>query len=205
MSLVNSFSKAGLAGVIALAMSGAAMAAAKVGEPAPAFETASDSGKPVKLSDYKGKYVVLEWTNEGCPFVKKHYSGGNMQGLQKEFTAKDVAWLTVFSSKPGAQGHVDVAGARKFSTDHKTAATAMLLDESGAVGKLYDAKTTPNMYVIDPAGKLIYAGAIDSTPSADAADIPTSTNYVKVALNEAMAGKPVTTAVTKPYGCSIKY
>lgn len=205
MNLMQSFKSAGLAGVVALAMSGTAMATAKVGDAAPDFETASASGKPVKLSDFKGKYVVLEWTNEGCPFVKKHYSGGNMQGLQKEFTAKDVAWLTVFSSKPGAQGHVDVAGAKKFAADHKTASTALLLDESGKVGKLYDAKTTPNMYVVDPAGKLIYSGAIDSTPSADAADIASSRNYVQLALNEAMAGKPVTTAVTKPYGCSIKY
>jgi peroxiredoxin len=205
MSLMHTFRSAGLAGVVALAMSGTALAAAKVGEAAPDFSTQTGAGKQVKLSDYKGKYVVLEWTNEGCPFVKKHYSGGNMQSLQKEFTAKDVAWLTVFSSRAGAQGHVDAAGAQKFEADHKTASTALLLDESGSVGRLYDAKTTPNMYVIDPAGKLIYAGAIDDTPSADAADIPKSKNYVQLALNEALSGKPVSTPVTKPYGCSIKY
>lgn len=205
MDLMQSFKTAGLAGVVALAVSGAALGAPRVGEPAPAFSAPGAAGEPVKLSDFKGRYVVLEWTNEGCPFVKKHYSGGNMQSLQKQFTGKDVAWLTVFSSRPGAQGHVDAAGAQKFQADHEAASTALLLDESGAIGRLYDAKTTPNMYVIDPAGKLIYAGAIDDTPSADPADIPKSQNYVQLALNEAMAGKPVSTATTKPYGCSIKY
>lgn len=205
MSLMHTFQKAGLAGVVALAMSGAAIASVKVGEAAPDFTVASDSGKPVKLSDYKGKYVVLEWTNEGCPFVQKHYSKGNMQSLQKEFTGKDVVWLTAFSSAAGKQGHVDAAGAKKFAADYKTASTAALLDDSGTVGKLFDAKTTPHMYLVDPVGKLIYAGAIDDTPSADASDIPNSKNFVKLALNEALAGKPVSTPTAKPYGCSIKY
>ena len=205
MSLMQSFRSAGLAGVVALAASGAAQAAAKIGEAAPAFEVAGVAGKPVKLSDFKGKYVVLEWTNEGCPFVQKHYKTGNMQGLQKEFAGKDVAWLTVFSSAEGKQGHVDAAGAKKFAADYKTASTAMLLDEKGTVGKLYDAKTTPHMYVIDAAGKLIYMGGIDDTPSADSADIPNSKNFVRLALNEALVGKPVTTPVSKPYGCSVKY
>jgi peroxiredoxin len=205
MSLMDHFKGAGLAGVVALAMSGAAMAAATVGEPAPAFKAQAESGKEVSLADFKGKYVVLEWTNEGCPFVKKHYQSGNMQKLQTAYTGKDVAWLTVFSSKPGAQGHVDAKGAQKFKADQKAASTAMVLDASGTVGRLYDAKTTPNMYVVDPAGKLIYAGAIDDTPSADPADIPKSKNYVQLALDEAMAGKPVSTPVSKPYGCSIKY
>jgi hypothetical protein len=205
MSLMHSFRTAGLAGVVALAASGAAMASAKVGEAAPAFKADGAAGKAVNLSDYKGKYVVLEWTNEGCPFVQKHYKSGNMQKLQTAYTGKDVAWLTVFSSRPGAQGHVDAAGAQKFKTDEKAASTALVLDGSGAVGHLYDAKTTPNMYVIDPQGKLIYAGAIDDTPSADPADIPNSKNFVQLALDESMAGKPVTTPVSKPYGCSIKY
>lgn len=205
MSLMQSFHKAGLAGVVALAMSSAAVASVKVGEAAPEFEVAADSGKSVKLSDYKGKYVVLEWTNEGCPFVQKHYKSGNMQGLQKEFTGRNVAWLTVFSSADGKQGHVDAAGAKKFSADYKAASTAMLLDGAGTVGKLYEAKTTPHMYVIDPTGKLIYAGAIDDTPSADSADIPGAKNFVKLALNEVLAGKPVSTPTAKPYGCSIKY
>ena len=205
MSLMHSFKTAGLVGVVALAMSGAAIASAKVGEPAPAFKAQGAAGKEVSLADYKGKYVVLEWTNEGCPFVQKHYKSGNMQKLQTAYTGKDVAWLTVFSSKSGAQGHVDAAGANKFKADHKAASTAFVLDESGTVGHLYDAKTTPNMYVIDPAGKLIYAGAIDDTPSADAGDIPKSKNFVQLALDESMAGKPVSTPVSKPYGCSIKY
>lgn len=205
MSLMQNFHRAGLAGVVALAMSSAAIASVKVGEAAPDFAVASDSGKLVKLSDYKGKYVVLEWTNEGCPFVQKHYKSGNMQTLQKEFTGKDVVWLTAFSSTTGKQGHVDAAGAKKFSADYKTASTAMLLDGAGTVGKLYEAKTTPHMYVVDPAGKLIYAGAIDDTPSADSSDIPNSKNFVKLALNESLAGKPVSTPVSKPYGCSIKY
>ena len=205
MSLLHSFRSAGLVGVVALAMSGASFGAAKVGEPAPAFTAPGAGGKGVSLADFKGKYVVLEWTNEGCPFVQKHYESGNMQKLQAAYTGKDVAWVTVFSSKPGAQGHVDAAGAQKFKADHKTASTAMVLDEAGTVGRLYDAKTTPNMYVIDPDGKLIYAGAIDDTPTADPADIPKSRNFVQLALDEAMAGKPVSTPVSKPYGCSIKY
>lgn len=205
MSLMQSFRTAGLAGVVALAASGAALGAAKVGEPAPAFKAQGATGKAVSLSDYQGKYVVLEWTNEGCPFVQKHYKSGNMQKLQTEYTGKDVAWLTVFSSKPGAQGHVDARGAQKFKSDQKAASTALVLDDSGTIGRLYDAQTTPNMYVIDPDGKLIYAGAIDDTPSADPADIPTSKNFVRLALEESMAGKPVSTPVSKPYGCSIKY
>lgn len=205
MNFMRRFSQPGLAGVVALAMNGAALAGIKVGEPAPELDVPSAAGAPVKLADFKGRYVVLEWTNEGCPFVRKHYSSGNMQGLQKEFTAKNVAWLTVFSSRPGAQGHVDAAGAEAFVTQYGAASTAQLLDGAGTLGRRYDAKTTPNMYVIDPAGTLIYAGAIDSTPSADVADIPESMNYVRAALDEAMSGKPVTTPVTKPYGCSIKY
>lgn len=205
MSLMQSFQRAGLAGVVALAMGSAAAASVTVGAPAPDFEVPGDSGKPLKLSDYKGKYVVLEWTNEGCPFVQKHYGSGNMQSLQKTYTGKDVAWLTVFSSADGKQGHVDAAGARKFRADHKSSASAMLLDGSGAVGRLYGAKTTPHMFIVDPKGTLIYMGGIDDTPSADADDIPKSTNYVRLALDEALAGKPLSMPVSKPYGCSIKY
>ncbi|MGQ0697074.1 MAG: redoxin domain-containing protein [Panacagrimonas sp.] len=205
MSLMQSFRSAGLVGVVALAMSGSAHASVKAGEAAPDFQVASASGKPVKLSDYKGKYVVLEWTNEGCPFVQKHYKSDNMQGLQKDFTGKDVVWLTVFSSRDGSQGHVDAAGAKKFQADYKAASSAMLLDGAGTVGKLYEAKTTPHMYVVDPKGTLIYMGAIDDTPSADSSDIPNSKNFVQLALNESLAGKPVSTPVSKPYGCSIKY
>jgi alkyl hydroperoxide reductase subunit AhpC len=205
MSLMQKFATAGLAGVVALALSGAAMAVPKVGEPAPDFTAPGAGGKPVKLSAYKGKYVVLEWSNEGCPFVQKHYKSGNMQTLQKTYTGKGVAWITVFSSRPQAQGHVDAEGANKFQQDYKTSATAMVLDETGKLGRLYDAKTTPNMFVVDPTGKLIYSGAIDDKPGTDPADIASSKNLVQLALDEAMAGKPVSTPSTAPYGCSIKY
>lgn len=205
MSLLQQFQRAGLAGVVALAVSGAALAAPKVGEAAPAFEALDEHGKTVKLSDFKGRHVVLEWTNEGCPFVQKHYRGANMQGLQKTYTARDVAWLTVFSSAPGKQGHVDAAGARKFRADHAVSSTALLLDSKGSLGRLYEAKTTPHMYVIDAKGTLVYMGAIDDTPSADSDDIAGSKNFVRAALDESLAGKPVSTPVSKPYGCSIKY
>jgi peroxiredoxin len=179
-------------------------AAAKVGEPAPAFSVADSNGKTVSLADYKGKYVVLEWTNHECPFVKKHYSG-NMQAQQKEFTGKGVVWLSVISSAPGKQGHVDGAKANELSKSRNAAPTAVLLDEKGEVGRLYGAKTTPHMFIVDPEGKLIYAGGIDSIDTADEEDLPKATQYVRVALNEAMAGKPVSQAKTKNYGCSVKY
>ena len=179
--------------------------AANVGEPAPAFTLTDSSGATHKLSDFKGKFVVLEWINPDCPFVKKHYNSGNMQKLQKEAAAKGVVWLSVASSAPGKQGHYDAAGWTKLSADNGSAATAVLLDADGTVGKAYGARTTPNMFVISPEGTLIYAGAIDDKSGTDAEEIATAKNYVMTALEEAMAGKPVTTAVTKPYGCSVKY
>lgn len=182
----------------------AAQAAPKVGEPAPAFTATDSNGKTVNLSDYKGKFVVLEWSNAECPFVKKHYSG-NMQSLQKEETGKGVAWLTIISSAPGKQGNVDGKQANALSKERGASPTAVLLDPTGKIGHEYEAKTTPHMFVIDPKGTLIYAGGIDSIASADAEDIPNAKPYVKTALAEARAGKPVTDAVTKPYGCSIKY
>lgn len=191
--------------VAGLALSISALAGPTVGQPAPAFSAVDASGKTVQLADYKGRPVVLEWTNDGCPFVKKHYDSGNMQALQKTYTARNVAWLTVISSAPGKQGHADGAKAQKLSADRGAAPTAVLLDESGTVGRLYDAKTTPHLFVIDAAGTLVYAGAIDSEPSGDPADIPNAVPYVKNALDEVLAGKPVTAAKTKPYGCSIKY
>lgn len=200
MSLLNKLSLAAAGALLALS----AQAAVKVGEPAPAFSLPGDDGKTHALADYRGKTVVLEWTNDGCPFVKKHYAG-NMQSLQKTYTAKDVVWLSVVSSAPGKQGSVDAAGAKALTQSRGAAPTSVLLDPTGEVGRLYDAKTTPHMYVIDGKGKLVYAGAIDSNPSADPADIPAATPYVKNALDETLAGKPVTVAVTKPYGCSIKY
>lgn len=186
-------------------IAGTAQAAAKVGEPAPAFTTTDSNGKTVSLSDFKGKLVVLEWTNDGCPFVKKHYSGGNMQGLQKDAAAKGVVWLTVISSAPGKQGHSDGARANELTKSRGAAPAHVLLDETGAVGRLYEAKTTPHMFVVGKDGTLLYAGGIDSVASADPADIPDATPYLRNAVDEALAGKAVSQPVTRPYGCSIKY
>ncbi len=188
-----------------LLVTGLAQAAPRLGEPAPAFTLTGADGKAYSLADYKGKYVVLEWTNHDCPFVKKHYKSGNMQSQQKELTGKGAVWLSVISSAPGKQGHVDAAGANALTQSRGAAPTAVLLDPSGDVGHQYEAKTTPHMYVVAPDGKLIYMGGIDSVPSSDADDIAKATPYVKVALAEAMGGKPVTNASTKPYGCSVKY
>ena len=177
----------------------------KVGSDAPAFTLKDSSGKEHSLSDYKGKFVVLEWFNEGCPFVKKHYTSGNMQKLQGEYTGKDVVWLSINSSAPGEQGHMTAESAPKTISEWNIKATKILFDHDGKVGKLYGAKTTPHMFVIDKAGKLVYQGAIDSKASADTADLASAENYVKVALDSTMAGKPVANASTKPYGCSVKY
>jgi peroxiredoxin len=187
------------------AVSSSVPAAAKIGEPAPDFTLPGADGKSHSLSAYKGKYVVLEWTNHECPFVKKHYGSGNMQSQQKELTGKGAVWLSIVSSAQGKQGYVDAAQATELTKSRGAAPTAVLLDASGDVGRKYGAKTTPHMFVVAPDGKLIYMGGIDSIPSADADDIARATPYVKVALGEAMAGKPVTNASTKPYGCSVKY
>jgi alkyl hydroperoxide reductase subunit AhpC len=177
----------------------------KVGEAAPAFSATDSHGKTVQLSDFRGKFVVLEWTNNECPFVKKHYSSGNMQALQKEAVGEGVVWLSIISSAPGNQGHVDGARADALTKERGAMPTAVLLDESGTVGRAYEAKTTPHMFLVDPQGKLLYMGGIDSVPSADAGDIASAKPYVKLALEQALAGRPVTEAVTKPYGCSVKY
>jgi len=190
-------------GVLGFTSSG--FAAATVGQPAPDFSVVDSQGKTQSLAAYKGKYVVLEWLNHGCPFVRKHYDVGNMQKLQETYAAKGVVWLSVVSSAKGKEGYVDAAGAEKERADNKSKAAAILLDAEGKVGKLYDAKTTPHMFIIDPSGKLIYAGAIDDKASADSKDIATSKNYVSKALDEALAGKPVADASTKAYGCSVKY
>jgi alkyl hydroperoxide reductase subunit AhpC len=183
----------------------AARAEVKTGEAAPDFTLKSVEGQDVKLSDYKGKYVVLEWINHGCPFVVKHYDSGNMPALQKELTGKDVVWLSVCSSAENKQGYETPEGWKKLNEEKKGAASAILLDTEGTVGKAYGAKTTPHMYVVNPEGTLIYQGAIDDKPSTDQEDIPGAKNYVKAAIEEDMAGKPVTTASTKPYGCGVKY
>ena len=176
-----------------------------VGNAAPDFSLPDATGKTHSLADFKGKFVVLEWFNEGCPFVKKHYGSGNMQKLQQEYSGKDVVWLTINSSAPGEQGHLTPETAPKTISELKMTSTKLLLDPDGKVGRLYGAKNTPHMFVINKEGKLIYQGAIDSKPTASASDIASSSNYVKVALDESMAGKPVSTANTKPYGCSVKY
>jgi peroxiredoxin len=182
-----------------------AAAAPTVGAAAPAFTATDTHGAKVGLADQKGKYVVLEWHNQGCPFVVKHYDTGNMQKLQKELTAKGVVWLTVVSSAPGKQGHVSPAEADAYVKEKGAAPTAVLLDEDGSIGRLYGAKTTPHMFVIDDQGTLVYAGAIDDKPTADKADVAGAKSYVRAAYEEAKAGKPVTTASTPPYGCSVKY
>ncbi len=189
----------------ALLFSGALpVVALETGKAAPDFTLTDINGQKKSLADFKGKYVVLEWINHGCPFVKKHYGSGNMQKLQKDYTGKDVVWLSICSSANGKEGHMTAAEWQKAAKKHG-AASAILLDGEGIVGKQYGAKTTPHMYIINPEGELIYQGAIDDTPSTDTADVATAKNYVRAALDESMAGKPVTTPSTKPYGCGVKY
>ena len=179
--------------------------AGRVGSPAPAFTATDSHGQTDSLDQYRGKYVVLEWHNQGCPYTKKHYDSGNMQSLQKEWTAKGVAWFTVISSAPGEQGYVTDAAENAYLAQMHADPTAVLMDPDGKVGHLYDAKTTPQMFVIDPQGKLVYEGAIDDRPTPDTSDIKGADNYLTDALTEAMAGKPVVKPYTRPYGCSVKY
>lgn len=179
--------------------------AVRVGNAAPDFTGTDSNGKTHKLSDYRGKYVVLEWTNNGCPYTQKHYESGNMQALQKEWTDKGVVWLTVLSSAPGEQGYMTALQENAYVGKERAAPTAAILDPTGTIGHAYEAKTTPHMFVIDPSGKLIYAGAIDDHATTDPEDIKSSKNYVSDALNESMAGKTVATSYTRPYGCSVKY
>jgi peroxiredoxin len=182
-----------------------AHAQVEIGKPAPDFTLTDCSGKNVSLSDYKGKVVVLEWVNHGCPFVVKHYGSGNMQKLQADSVAKGVVWLSICSSAPGKQGHMAAADASKNCAEVKSAATAFLLDESGKTGRAYGAKVTPELYVIDASGTLVYHGAIDDKKSTNPGDIADAKNHVAAALDEVVAGKPVTTPKTEAYGCSVKY
>jgi peroxiredoxin len=176
-----------------------------VGSTAPDFSLTDSNGKPHSLSQYKGKYVVLEWFNPECPFVKKHYGSGNMQKLQEEYTSKGIVWLTIDSNAPGSEGNISGEQANKIMASWKTHQTALLLDPESKVARSYGAKNTPDMIVISPEGKIVYEGAIDSKPTPNPSDIPGSTNYVKAALDESLAGKPVSNPTTKPYGCSVKY
>lgn len=181
-----------------------AAVAVAVGQAAPDFSAVDTAGKTHRLSDYKGKLVVLEWTNPGCPFVQKHYSG-NMQGLQKEAAGKGVVWLAINSTETGSGDYLAPARLAGWMREKQAAASATLMDESGSIGQRYNARTTPHMYIISPQGQLVYAGAIDSVPSARVDDIRTATNYVRQGLNEALAGKPLSVASSRAYGCSIKY
>ena len=191
--------------VLTLILNLSAFSAVEPGETAPDFTLKDSKGNSQKLSSYSGKFVVLEWMNPECPFVKKHYSIGNMQSLQKEYTTKGVVWLSIISSAPGKQGYCTGPQAEANTKDQKASPTAVLLDPSGEVGQLYGAKTTPHMFVINPEGKLIYMGAIDSIRSANSSDCAKAENYIRQTLDAALAGKPVPTPETKSYGCSVKY
>jgi peroxiredoxin len=181
------------------------LADAVPGKPAPPFEVKDAHGQVQKLSDYQGKWLVLEWFNKDCPYVKKHYGSGNMQGLQQRYTTQGVAWLSVISSAPGKQGYVEPAEALDTVKTTKSSATQVLLDPSGTMGKAYGAKTTPHMFIIDPVGTVVYAGGIDDNASANVAVIPTSKNYVSAALDAVLAGQQVVTASARPYGCHVQY
>jgi peroxiredoxin len=175
------------------------------GSTAPDFKGVDSNGVTHSLSEYRGKFVVLEWANQGCPYEQKHYLSGNMESLQKQWTSKGVVWLSVISSSPGQQGYVTPAQENDYLKTMKASPTAALLDPTGVIGHLYDARTTPHMFVIDPTGKIVYQGAIDNQPTPDPASLKIADNYLSDALNAAMVGKPVAVAVTKPYGCSVKY
>lgn len=180
-------------------------AIAQIGQPAPNFTLADTAGRQVRLADFRGRIVVLEWNNPGCPFVQKHYRSSNMQRTQQAARAQNVVWLTINSGAPGKQGHMTTPQAAAFQRSAGLHASHYLLDAQGTVGRLYAARTTPHMYVINARGTLVYAGAIDDRPTADAADIAGARNYVTAALADLRANRPVATTSSRPYGCSVKY
>ena len=194
-----------IAGAFVAVGASSVLAQVQPGKPAPDFALQDSSGKTVKLADLKGKTVVLEWTNQDCPYVRKHYGGGNMQQLQKDAAARDVVWLTISSSAPGQQGHVNGLEADELTKTRNAAPAAFLFDPDGKVGHAYDARTTPHMYVIDKTGVLAYMGAIDDKPTSNLADLKTARPYLKEAVEAVLAGSPVKVASTRAYGCSIKY
>jgi peroxiredoxin len=199
---------AALTGVAALTLAlvgSPAQATPTVGQPAPDFTATDSNGISQRLSARRGSIVVLEWTNHDCPFVRKHYDTNNMQALQKEAKTQNVVWWSVISSAPGNQGYVSPAEANALTARRNAEPAAVLLDAEGKVGRLYGARTTPHLYIIDPQGKLVYMGGIDDNPSANPADVKTATNYVRVALAALKNGQPVNPASTRPYGCSVKY
>lgn len=189
----------------ALLLAATAQAAPSVGQPAPDFTLQDTSGKPVRLSDYRGKYVVLEWTNPGCPYVRKHYDSGNMAATQQDAAAKGVVWLSINSTEKDSGDYLQPAKLVAWQKERKVQPTATLMDGEGTVGKAYGARTTPHMYIVDPQGRLAYAGGIDSIPSSSRDDIAKAVNYVKQGLAEATSGKAISAATTRAYGCSIKY
>jgi hypothetical protein len=190
---------------LALALTAIPALAVAPGSPAPDFKGTDSNGVQHSLSEYRGKYVVLEWANQGCPYDQKHYLSGHIEAQQKEWTAKGVVWLSVISSAPGEQGYVTPSEENTYLKKMNAAPTAALLDPTGAIGRLYEAKTTPHIFIIDPTGKLIYEGALDNKPTTEQADLKGADNYLNDALTAAMAGKPVPVTSTRPYGCSVKY
>ena len=191
--------------VTALVVAGTAHAQPVIGQPAPEFTATDTKGVSHSLSDFRGKTVVLEWTNHDCPYVKKHYDTGNMQALQREATAEGVVWLTIISSAPGKQGYVTAEEADALTAERDAAPTAVLFDPEGTAGKAYGARTTPHMFVIDPEGTLVYMGGIDDRPTASKEDVEGARNYVREALTALGSGQDVPQSTSRPYGCSIKY
>lgn len=188
-----------------LVLAAAVHAAPSVGQAAPEIALKDTTGRTVKLADFRGKYVVLEWTNPGCPYVRKHYDSGNMAATQKDAAARGVVWLSINSTERGSYDWLEPAKLVAWQNERKVQPTATLMDEEGTAGKAYGARTTPHMYIVDPQGRLVYAGGIDSIPSSNPDDIRKAVNYVRQGLGEALAGKPISAATTRPYGCSIKY
>lgn len=191
--------------IASLALLTISQAAVETGAAAPDFTLLDSTGAERSLSDFNGKYVVLEWTRHDCPFVVKYYEGGAMQALQADLTAKDVVWLQILSSAEGKSGYLTAAEALAVGKEQQIHSTATLLDTSGTVGRAYGARTTPHMFLINPEGAVIYQGAIDSIKSAKSADIAKATNYVKAAYTSAIAGEPIEHSTTTPYGCGVKY
>jgi peroxiredoxin len=194
-----------LAATLLASAASLAAAAATVGQPAPPFTALDTAGKTVNLADFKGRHVVLEWVNPECPYVQKHYGSANMQGTQKDASAKGVVWLAVNSTARDHGDYKTPAAMAQWMQAQKAAANATLMDSEGKLGRAYGARTTPHLYIVDPRGTLVYAGGIDNKPSSNPADIPGATNHVKVALGEALAGRAVSQPTTRAYGCSVKY
>lgn len=203
--MMDRLSSLALAAGLAFASPAVLATPAVVGQPAPAFSATDTAGKTVSLADFKGRTVVLEWVNPGCPYVVKHYGAGNMQATQKGARDKGVVWLSINTTARDHGDYLAPAAMAGWMTQQKASPTATLMDTDGKVGRAYGARTTPHLYIVDAQGRLVYAGGIDNKPSANPADIPAAKNYVNAALAEVLAGKPVSEPQTRPYGCSVKY